>query len=282
MRVFEHIGGLCRRGKRILSDARGMSILELLVVVLIGSLVVYAGMETFVTMNHQTIWQDQVTDAQQSGRAVQRVLSQHLRMAGFGIPLILYPVLGTDSDPDTITITHQSPDGCEAFLTAAMADAADDIVCDGADLSCFSEGSWVYIHDATVDSGEFFQIGSITSGPDAFVPAGGLERAYPNGAAVYNIEQRTFFIDRSNPDYPRFMMQKYGEQAQIYADGIEDLQFAYIMQNGDTVQTPTQPYLVTNVLVSLVARTERVDQDIAGDYRRRPLDFNVSIRNLEF
>jgi hypothetical protein len=54
------------------------------------------------------------------------------------------------------------------------------------------------------------------------------------------------------------------------------------MQNGDTVQTPTQPYLVTNVLVSLIGRTSRVDADIAQDYRRRPLDFNVSIRNLEF
>ncbi|MEW5874449.1 MAG: hypothetical protein AB1752_04630 [Candidatus Zixiibacteriota bacterium] len=282
MRAFRKICALPSRGRRLHADERGMSILEMLVVVLIGSLVVYAGLETFVTMNHQTIWQDQVTDAQQSARAVQRVLSEHLRMAGFGIPLILYPVLGTDANPDTITITHQTPDGCEAFLSASMADPSDNVTCDGEDLSCFSEGQWVFIHDATVDSGEFFQIGAIQSAPDALVPATGLERAYPNGAAVYNIAQYTFYVDNSDTAHPNLMVQEYGGNAEVYAENIEDLRFAYIMQSGDTVQTPTQPYLVTNVLVSLVARTSRIDEDIAQDYRRRPLDFNVSIRNLEF
>ena len=45
---------------------------------------------------------------------------------------------------------------------------------------------------------------------------------------------------------------------------------------------PVEPYLVTNVIVSLTARTPRVDNDVEHDYRRRELSFNVSVRNLEF
>jgi len=263
------------------NDRRGLSILELLIAVLMGSIVIYAGLEVFVTMNQQTISQDQITEAQQSGRAVQRILSEHLRMAGFGIPRILAPVWGADSDPDTLMITHQDPSGCEAYLSAAMGGNGDDIECSGADLSCFEPGMWAYIHDPAVDSGEFFQIGQILDGPPTFVPATPLGRPYATGSGVYYVEQLTYYIDQSNPDHPTLMEQQYGGKAMPFAEDIEDLQFSYIMQSGDTVTVPVQPYLVTNVIVDLTARTPRVDNEVEHDYRRRALSFNVSVRNLE-
>jgi Tfp pilus assembly protein PilW len=74
-----------------------MSILELLITVPIGSPVIHAGLELFVTMNHQAMWQDQITEARQSGCAILRVPALRLRMAGFGIPRVLYLSGGTES-----------------------------------------------------------------------------------------------------------------------------------------------------------------------------------------
>ena len=271
-----------RRPQGFHKDQRGLSIIELLLSVFIGSLVIYAGLEVFVTMNRQTIWQDQITEAQQSGRAVQRILSQHLRMAGFGIPRILDPVWGADSDPDTLVITHQNPSGCEAYLSAAMGGEADPLDCTGSNLACLEPGMWVYIHDPAVDSGEFFQVSQVYDGPPSLIPALPLGRSYALGAGIYHVEQLTYYIDKSDEDHPTLMEMHYGGNAVPFAEDIEDLQFSYIMQSGDTVTVPTQPYLVTNVIVDLMARTPRVDEDIEGDYRRRALSFNVSVRNLEF
>ncbi len=275
-----------RRGRpfipRALRNAAGMTVLELLLAVLIGSLVVYAGLETFVTMNHQTIWQDQVTEVQQSGRAVQRALSEHIRMAGFGIPRLLAPVTGSDSELDTIVITHQDPAACEAFLSESMTDPTDPIVVDGSDISCFEQNMWMYIHDPAVDSGEFFQVSNTYTGPATIETSSGLQRAYALGSGVYHIRQVMYYIDNSDPDYPIMMEKRYGEQAMPFADNIKSLDVAFVMQNGDTVQVPFDPYLVTNVLIDMEARSARVDKDIAKDYRRRDLSFNVSVRNLEF
>ncbi|GAB4316946.1 MAG: hypothetical protein Kow0074_05230 [Candidatus Zixiibacteriota bacterium] len=267
---------------RQVHDTAGMTILEMLLAVLIGSLVLYASLETFVTMNHQTIWQDQVTEAQQSGRAVQRALSEHIRMAGFGIPRLLPPVTGTDSEMDTIIITHQDPDACEAFLSESMANASDPIVVDGSDISCFKSGMWVYIHDPAVDSGEFFQVSNTYTGPPTIETSGGLQRPYAMGSGVYHIEQVMYYIDNNDPDHPIMMEKRYGRSPMPFADNIESFDVAFVMQNGDTVQTPFDPYMVTNVLVNMVARSSRVDDEIAEDYRRRDLSFNVSVRNLEF
>lgn len=282
MMMGRRLSGRCRHLFAPVRNASGLSILELLIAVLIGSFVIYAGLETFVTMNHQTIWQEQITDAQQSARAVQRVMSEHLRMAGFGIPRILAPVTGSDSPNDTIVISHQDPEGCEAFLSADMADAADPIVVDGYDISCVEDGMWMYIHDPAVDSGEFFQVLSKYDSPPSLEAATALGRAYAAGSGVYHINQMTYYIDDSDPDHPTLMQKPFGEAATAYADDIESLHCAYVMQNGDTVQVPIDPYMVTNVLIDLTARSAREDKDIEHDYRRRSLAFNVSVRNLEF
>lgn len=272
----------CSWFRSLHADQRGMSILELLIAVMMGSLVIYAGLETFVTMNQQTIQQDQITEAQQSGRAVQRILSEHLRMAGFGIPRILSPIWGADTDPDTLMITHQDVSGCEAYLSAAMGGPADAIECTGSTLDCFEPGMWVYIHDPAVDSGEFFQISQVLDGPPTLLPAATLSRPYALGAGVYHVEQLTYYIDQSDPDHPTLMQKEYGQSAVPYAEDMEDMECSFIMQSGDTVAVPVEPYLVTNVIVDLMARTPRVDQDVEHDYRRRALTFNVSMRNLEF
>jgi len=261
----------------------GMTILELLIVTVIGLAVTSAALGAYLRMNNQSIWQDQIAEMEQSGRAVERVLSQRIRMAGFGLPLKLAPVTGTDTNPDSITVTAQNAGMCQGFLSAAMAQVSSNLECSGADLSCFQPSMWAYVYDAVADTGEYFRITSVLSGPPALAHATApLSRPYPVGAQVSHVEQYTYYIDRSDTTHPVLMERPMGGQAVRYAEDIESLNFFYVMQSGDTVAVPAIPRRVRNVLVRLVARTPRVDREMERDYRRREFDFNVSVRNLEF
>ncbi len=270
-----------RHGRNWLaSKERGMTIIELLAAVLIGLLVVSAAMDAYLTMHTQSIAQDQVTEMQQSGRAVMRVLSNRLRMAGFSLPSTVASLSGANSNPDTITIRNEDADACEVSSTQAMAATGDAIVCTGANLSCFTSGMRAYVYDASATVGEYFTVSGVYASPDRIAhPA--LTRTYPSGARVSFIRETSFYIDRSDTLHPIFVQKEFGAAAQPFADDIENLNFSYLMTSGDTVLTPTTPTLVRRVLVTLVARTTRKDTKTAKDYRRRTYDFEVSVRNNE-
>lgn len=262
---------------------RGMTILELLVVTIIGLIVSGAAMQLYLRMNNQSIWQDQITEMEQSGRAAERILSQRIRMAGFGCPMKLNPVVGTNTNPDSVTITSQDAAACQAYLSSAMAQVSSNLTCNGANLSCFQPQMWGYIYDPVADTGEFFQVTSILESPPALAHATKpLSRLYPSGAVVSHIEQFSYYIDRADTLHPTLMEKPMGGQAVAYAENIESMDVRYVMQSGDTLAVPDVPRKVRNVLVSLVARTPRIDKEMQKDYRRRTFDFTISVRNLEF
>ncbi|MEW5700964.1 MAG: hypothetical protein AB1792_01870 [Candidatus Zixiibacteriota bacterium] len=258
-----------------------MTILELLAAVLIGLFTVAAAMDAYLTLHTQSVMQDEINEMQQSGRAAMRVLSEHLRMAGFGLPATLDPLAGVDSNPDTITVTNLDATGCEASTSASMASVSDNLVCSGADLSCFSPGMRVYVFDAVNGVGEFFTVSTIESAPPALTHTAALSRTYPSGSRVSRILQMSYYLDRADTLHPMLVRHPVGGAPEPYAENIEDLQFDYIMQDGDTLATPVTPTLVRNVLVRIMARTNRVDQIMDQAYRRRQYGFVVSVRNQE-
>lgn len=262
---------------------RGMTILELLIVTIIGLGVTTAALAAYMRMNNQSVWQDQIAEMEQSGRAAERVLSQRIRMAGFGLPMKLAPLTGLDTNPDTITVTAQDARMCQGLSSAAMGNLSSPIQCNGSDLSCFSTSMWAYIYDAVNDTGEFFQVTSVYAGPPSLAhDTKPLSRLYPSGSQVSHVEQFKYYVDRSDTSHPTLMEKPMGLAAVAYAENIQSLDFFYVMQSGDTVSVPVVPRKVRNVLVRLVARSPRVDKEMQQDYRRRTFSFNVSVRNLEF
>ncbi len=274
-----------RAGGRRLDHAigeSGMTILELLIVTIIGLAVTSAALGAYVRMNDQSVMQDQIVEMEQSGRAAERVLSQRIRMAGFGLPTKLAPMTGQDTNPDTITVTALDPPMCQGYMSAAMINPTSTVVCAGSDLSCFAPSMWAYIYDPVADTGEYFQVTAIYGGPALAHDAHPLSRLYPSGSQVSHIEQFSYYVDRSDTAHPTLMERPMGLPSAAYAENIERLDFFYVMQSGDTVSAPAVPRKVRNVLVRLVARSPRVDNTMEHDYRRRIFSFNVSVRNLEF
>lgn len=263
-----------------LFDDRGMSILELLAAVVIGIFVVMAAMEAYLTLQGSTLKQDQITEMQQSGRAAMRVLSERLRMGGFSLPPTVPGFQAANSNPDTVTIRYMDPAGCEVTTTANMGSQGDPILCAGWDVDCFNVGRPAYIFDASAGVGEFFNVAGTQASPEAITHSG-LSRSYPIGSRVSFLHEYTFYLDNSDTLHPRLMMRQFNDAPEVYAENIEDFQVRYIMTSGDTLDLPTVPTLVRRVVVNLVSRTDRRDDQVEKDYLRRDFAFQVSVRNNE-
>ena len=273
-------GRIIRQIRNTFCNQHGMSIVELMAAVIIGIFVVMAAMEAYLTLQGSNLKQDQITEMQQSGRAAMRVLSERLRMAGFSLPATVMAFDGTNSDPDTVTIRHMEAVGCEVNTSANMAGPGDPLVCDGWDVACFPVGKPAYVFDAVAGVGEFFDVTGTQSSPSG-ITHNGLTRSYPTGSRVSFIREWTFYVDNGDTLHPRFMLREFDDAPEIYAENIEDFQVRYIMTDGDTLDTPTIPTLVSRVLINLVSRTDRRDDQVEQDYLRRAYAFQVSVRNNE-
>jgi len=271
------------RKRRLIGDERGLTIIELLVASLIGIIVVAAAFELYLTQHKNWIIQDQITDAQQSARASITMLSKHIRMAGYGLPDQLVAIMAANTDPDTLTVMYQPPGMCEVPIEWDMPQPSAELRCDGHDISCFEENHLAYIYEAASDTGEFFLITEVqVTAAHIQHNTTILSRNYITGSLVSMVNAYRFFIDKSDTLHPVLMLEDLGKQAKPFAENIEDLQFRYIMQNGDTLDVPNQSNLVRRILVTVTARTDNTDLQFEGEYRRREFATEIQVRNLGF
>jgi hypothetical protein len=161
-----------------------------------------------------------------------------------------------------------------------MAGIGDPLECAGWDVSCFQVNRPAYIFNASAGTGEFFTVTGTQASPEA-ITHNGLSATYPTGSRVSFIREVRYYLSTADTLHPTLMQQEFAEAPQVYAENIEDFQVRYIMSDGDTLDTPAVPTLVRNVLINLVSRTNRRDDQMEQDYLRRNYVFQVSVRNNE-
>lgn len=283
MHIFRFRTRCLARRWRILGDQRGLTLLELLVASVIGLIVVASAFELYLTQHRNWLIQDGVTDAQHAARASIKMLSGHIRMAGYGLREEIGALEADNANPDTLLVIYQPPGRCEAPIEWDMPQPSSELRCDGHDISCFEENRYAYIYDPSADTGEFFIITEVQAAA-AHIQHNKtiLSRKYKKGSQVYMIEAYRFYIDQSDSLHPVLMVEQMGEPAEPFAENIEDLQFRFVMQNGDTLDVPDRPSLVRQVLIDLTARTNREDLQFEDEYRRREFATKVQVRNLGF
>jgi len=265
----------------VLLNQRGMTIAEILIAALIGAIVITSAFEVYINQHRNWVIQNEITDAQQAARASVKMLSGHIRMAGHGLPELAPPIVAVNSNPDTLLIVYQPSDGCEAPIEHDMPQPSSELRCDGHDISCFEENTWGYIYDPFADIGEFFVITEVQVAASHIQHRiSQLSRKYPKGSEVYQIAAFRFYIDESDSLHPMLMVEEMGRPAEPYADNIEDLQFRFVVVNGDTLDVAPNPELVRRVLITVTARTDQTDLQFEGEYRRREFATEVQVRNL--
>lgn len=271
---------------KLLKSTRGVTLVEIFIALFITGLLSAAMFRMYINQHHAWMIQDSVIEMQQNARAAIDELTRQIRMAGYELPNGLPPLEAYDTNPDTIVIHYKADSDCEAPIDKPMPQPSAELDCTEptSDVSCFFPGQQAYIIDPFIEQGEFFVISHVQEIPGKIqhntCP---LSRCYPKGSIILALERVKFYIDQSDTDHPKLMVQVGAGVPQVYAEDIIDLQFTYTLKNGVTTSDPVIARDVRDVAVSLTARTPNPDVEFADNpYRHESYDSRVYLRNLGY
>jgi len=263
------------------SGRLGFTLIELLISVFLAAIVTSAAMGIYITQHKQLIVQDEISDMQANIRAAAVELATNIRMAGFNVPGTVPKLEAYNTNPDTIIVTFDAGNLDNVQIEHDMPQVSAELRCDGHDVSGLTDGDWVFIYDPVNDTGEFFETSHIQFASSNIqhntMP---LTRTYTTGSLVIKMNRFKYYIDRTDPNHPNLMMQAVGQQPEIYAENITDLNFRYVLSSGAIVDVPPSSDMVREILINIQAQTNDPDHEFETPYRSRTLDTRVKVRNL--
>jgi prepilin-type N-terminal cleavage/methylation domain-containing protein len=262
-------------------DDRGFTLLELIVTLFAATIVVGAVMQFYVSQHYHVNQQMEVADLQQNLRAAMQEISDQLRMAGYGLPTAMDPIIASNTDPDSVQFFYRRTPTSQAELTQDMTDVTEDLYCVGHDLCDFSSSTWAYIFDPSTNTGEFFYMTAVDDAGDRIrhttTP---LSKAYATGSEVYAVEIFKYYVDRSDPVNPVLVRSRQGEGPVVFSEGIDSLEFEYLMPTGAWSHAPPAGRLVRAVRITVTAVGRSNTDGVLDGPRQRRLTSRVNIRNL--
>jgi prepilin-type N-terminal cleavage/methylation domain-containing protein len=257
----------------------GFTIIEVLIAAIVAGIALTAAFAVFINHNKSHIVQAGITDMQQNGRATIDELVVNIRRAGYRLPEALPALAHSDTNPDTLLVAFMHEPACSASLSHPMPQPSAELKCVGSDLSCFEDNMWAYIWEESSDTGEFFWITHIQEAAMHIQHnLGPLTRKYGPGAQIFVIDHVKYYVDTTDLEHPTMMIQTK-VLPDIYADNIEDLQFSFVLVDGSLTDVVPAAKLVREVLINVVARTDRHDLFL-GEHRRENFSTRVRVRNL--
>lgn len=267
--------------KNTLRSNLGVTLLELIVGLLLASIVMSAVAQFYISQHYHVNQQMDVSDVQQNLRSAMQEITDQLRMAGYGMPSDMDPIVAYNTNPDTVMFFYRKSPTSRAELTANMPNKLEELHCDAFDLSEFKNNTWAYIFDAGSKSGEFFYMSNVDNATKRIThPLMPLSKQYPTGSEVIAVEIFKYYVDRTDPARPALIRSRQGEGAVIFSEGIDSLQFSYQLTSGVWSDAPAVGRLVRSVQITMDA-VGKGDQDgVLKGARHRSLSTQVNIRNL--
>lgn len=273
-----------------LKQNKGLSMIELIVVLLLSTLLTAALYRTFIGQQRVYATQEQVVDMQQNIRvAISRMMSD-IRMAGFGNVSSVLPVTFTGGTFNNIlnldtpvansltlitslnttsTLTTQASGGQNQIVVSTLTDSQGNPLFDTANRKYLSIGGL-----------ESHIITSIESGTKTITLNGALTYNHPVGTPVFTIRAITYQVANVDGILTLVRNENIGEGNQPQADHIEGLQFVYLDGAGNPTANPPDIRLVQ---ITVTARADSEDPELArvGDgFRRRQITSNIHLRNM--
>ncbi|NOY88794.1 MAG: hypothetical protein GXO93_05315 [FCB group bacterium] len=260
----------------------GTSLIEVMIALAITGVVTASIFKLYVVQHKNYMIQDDISDIQQNVRASIDELSKNIRMAGFDLPLGIEGIEAYNTNPDTIVILYQSS-GCDTYLSDPMPQPSAELKC-GSDVSCFHVDQWIYIYDADSAWGEWFQVSQVQQAALHIQHReASLSRAYDANALVLAMTRIKFYVDNTTDTaHPALMMQLQGQNPQVYAENISDLQFKYRMKSGQLLDVPDITENTREVQISITghSNTPELADDGTQSYRYRTFSTSVYLRNI--
>lgn len=225
----------------------------------------------------------------QAARATIDLLLRELRLGGACLPVTgdFISLDGTNSGIRDTIISRTGltrPDlSCIRSTTSTNASSGTTVLTLQS-VSGFILGRRGYIRHPA-GTGEFFDITNINTGAKTLTIVPGLSTDYPSTSGVYEIDERAFSINNTDPSNPILEMQIDSKPASKLAVGIERLNIEYQLRRNcptcDVVDLPTSDpewAIVEQLFLEVTARSVRRGPN--GDYYRRTLRVGVKPRNL--
>jgi prepilin-type N-terminal cleavage/methylation domain-containing protein len=275
-------------------NRKGITLIELLIVMVIVSVLLGAIYRTFISQQHTYTVQEQVVDMQQNVRMGISQMVRDIRMGGFGrVDSKTFGASGMHGVYKNII----SPGGVGSVTVVAAYQEMTTLAQDAS-----SGTNTITVNDAS---------GFTTSGPKEYICINGTES---HRVKIINGNQITFFDDANDTGLlvenhyvgePVFLVkaisyslgvsdgkmcllrdENLGNGPEPVAENIESLRFMYTLDDGsvfwDSVPGNKRDE-IRMIQVTIVARTDRTDPELSGDgYRRRTLTSNIQLRNLAF
>lgn len=262
--------------------SKGFTLVELLVALLLAAIVTSSAMALYITQHKQLIIQDEVSDMQSSIRAATAELANKVRMAGYKVPEGLPAIIAKNTNPDTIQIAFDSDLTDDVQIEHAMPRPSAELRCDGHDISGLNDNDWIYIYDPFTKTGEFFQATHIQyASSNIQHNTMTLSKAYPQGSKVMKISRFKYYVDGSDLNHPKLMVQIDGFAPVVYADNITNLNLSYLLSSDAVVDSPPIADMVREVIITVNARTDKVDDDFKAStvcgHCPRELKFEISV-----
>jgi prepilin-type N-terminal cleavage/methylation domain-containing protein len=157
---------------------RGFTMVELMVSVALLLVVVGATLQTFAVQNRAYTVIDQVTEAQQTGRAIAELVEREARMSGFMLPEAA-AACGIDraNAPDTVYLTDGDAIDPTGFLDANL----------GADVTGYASSATVQtlvVDDVVLDGRPFYDLDADGVADSDFLPGAGAILADADNPAL--------------------------------------------------------------------------------------------------
>lgn len=278
------------------SAVEGFTLVELLIAGLIMAMISLSAFRFYAREHQVYSVQDQISEAQQNARIAMDAIALNVMTAGADLPIGYEPVESFDTNPDTIVLRYNKTGylitvGDHTLIPSTQPiHTHDSVVCLGAAM-----GQLVYLtHNSPAPgepNGEWFLLTNTAfnngNGWYEINHSADLLGEPRPGDQVLIMEEVKYYIDNTDPANPKLMRTRNGQPAEVFAEGVTDLQFVYFLGNGapDTVNSIVAPHdarEIENVQILIQSRTQKRDPNwpVNGGYRFRTLAKEVHLRNL--
>lgn len=261
---------------------QGVSIVELLIAMFMATILLSSALGLYMTQHNHLLVQEDVSDIQGNVRATAKLLADEIRKTGYLLPSIVTQLEIKDTDPDTIIIRYATSKISGTFLDQDMSSEYGDLVCTGNDLRELSPGDWLYIYNRIADQGEAFVVSGIDySNRTIEHHSRPLERIYPRGSQLNTVVRNKFYINLADSSNLNLMIERLGQQPEIYAENIEGLDFTYHLDDGTVSNQLTNIDNVRMIGIDVTSKSQRPElNDTDRQNRSRNLTLKVKLRNF--
>jgi len=263
----------------VMTDRRGMTLVELMVALTILSFAMVFVLGIFMTQHRSYVVQQDVADAQSDARASLDLLTRDLRSAGYGVQAGQTGITATtDGNPDSITF--QAAQGASTFLTATPASSTINVN----STAGFTAGTQLNLL-SVLDKSQLgpYAINTV-AGPTQLILSATPPATVRQGdlvANTVNLIQYRLSNDPVNPGTSLLQRWLNGAPENL-ADHILDLQFQYTMSDGTVQNAVTGSYTfgqVRLVQVTITSQTVQTVSESNGLARTRQLSTVIRLRN---